>query len=186
MAHIAFAHHAALFIELRNGVGAIPHAVLAADAGIGRMQHDAGHRILGVGIDGATLEAVGVEAMVAAHGKIVAAGIGVGAAFNLANAPPANLRGVSVLLVAGDLAGAAADALRHVEVEAVLLSRLERPVGNEHRGNGGRAAGADASGLRKSSSVRRTSVSLLPSCARSCSGNAMCGPSFATAGPVNQ
>src|SRR5580698_2399666 len=50
--------------------------------------------------------------------------------------------------------------------------------------SGGRAAGADASGLRKSSSVRRTSVSLLPSCARSCSGNAMCGPSL-TAGPSN-
>ncbi len=55
VAHIAFPHHAALFIELRNGVGAIPHAVLTADAGIGGMQHDAGHRILGVGIDGAAL-----------------------------------------------------------------------------------------------------------------------------------
>jgi RNA polymerase sigma factor (sigma-70 family) len=72
--------------------------------------------------------------LVAAHGKIVAAGIGVGAAFNLANAPPANLCGISVLLVAGNLAGAAADALCHVEVEAVLLPWFERPVGNEHRG----------------------------------------------------
>ncbi len=64
----------------------------------------------------------------------MAAGIGVGAAFNLADAAPANLCRVSVLLVAGNLAGAAADALGHVEVEAVLLSWLERPFGNEHRG----------------------------------------------------
>jgi hypothetical protein len=72
--------------------------------------------------------------MVAAHGKIMAAGIGIGAAFNLAHPPPAYLCGVSILLVAGNLARAATDALGHVEVEAVLLSWLERPVGNEHRG----------------------------------------------------
>ena len=134
MAHIAFPHYTTLFIELRNGVRAVPHAVLTADAGIGGVQDDTGHGILGVGIDGATLEAVGIEAMVAAHGKIVALGIGIGAALDLANAAPANLCGISILLVAGNLAGAAADALGHVEVEAVLLSWLEWPVGNEHRG----------------------------------------------------
>ena len=72
VAHIAFADHAALRVELRNGVRAVPHAVLAADAGIGGVQHDAGDRIFGVGIDRAALEAVGIEAMVAAHGEIVA------------------------------------------------------------------------------------------------------------------
>ena len=48
--------------------------------------------------------------------------MGPGAAFDLADAAPAKIGGVSVLLVAGDLAGTAADALRHVEVEAVLLA----------------------------------------------------------------
>src|ERR1019366_3139008 len=32
--HIAFAHYASLLVELRNGVGAVPHTVLAADARI--------------------------------------------------------------------------------------------------------------------------------------------------------
>ncbi len=99
------------------------------------MQHDTGYRILGVGIDRAALEAVGIQAMVAAHGKIMAAGIGVSAAFNLANAAPANLGRISILLVAGDLARSAADALRHVEVEAILLARPQRPVGKKHRSN---------------------------------------------------
>ena len=131
VAHIALAHHTALWIELRHAIGAIPDAVLATDAGIGGMQHDACDWIFGVGIDRAALQAIGIEAMVAAHREVVAAGVGVDAAFNLADAPPANICGISVLLVAGNLAGAAADALRHIEVEAVLLSWLERTLGNE-------------------------------------------------------
>ena len=58
---------------------------------------------------------------------------GPGAAFDLADAPPAKIGGVAVLLVAGDLAGAAADALCHVEVEAILLAGLERAFGDEGR-----------------------------------------------------
>ena len=125
VAHVAFADDAALGIELRHGVGAVPDAVLAADAGVGGVQDDAGDGIFGVGIDGAAFDAVGVEAVVAAHGEIVAMRVGVGAAFDLADAAPANVGGVAVLLVAGDLAGAAADALGHVEVEAVLLAGFE-------------------------------------------------------------
>ncbi len=123
MAHVAFAHDAALGIELRDRVGAVPDAVLAADAGIGGMQHDAGDWIFFVSIDRAALEAVGGEAVVAAHREIVASGVRPGAAFDLADAPPANVGGISVLLVARDLAGAAADALRHIEVKAILFAR---------------------------------------------------------------
>ena len=64
--------------------------------------------------------------MIAAHGEVVAVGVGPCAAFDLADAPPAEVGGVAVLLVAGDLAGAAADALGHVEVEAILFAGLER------------------------------------------------------------
>ena len=53
------------------------------------------------------------------------------AAFNFTHAPPVDGRGISVLLIAGDDAAFAADALRHVEVEAVLLSFSERAVGDE-------------------------------------------------------
>ena len=66
-----------------------------------------------------------LKAMVAAHGKVVAIGIGIDAAFDLANTPPAEIGGVTVLLVAGDLAGAAADAFGHIEMKAILLASFE-------------------------------------------------------------
>ena len=55
VAHVAFADDAALGVELRDGVGAVPDAVLAADAGVGGVQDDAGDGIFFVGIDGAAL-----------------------------------------------------------------------------------------------------------------------------------
>src|SRR6185312_3244184 len=129
LAHVAFADDAAFGVELRNGVRAIPYAVLAADARIRRVQHDPGHRIFCVSFDGAAFYAVGVEAVVAAHGEVVAHGVGIGAAFEFADTPPVDVGGVAVLLVAGDLAGAAADALGHVEVEAVLLTFFQFTFG---------------------------------------------------------
>ena len=44
-----------------------------------------------------------------------------------------NVGRVAILLVARDLAGAAADALRHVEVEAILFACRQRPAGNKQR-----------------------------------------------------
>src|SRR6185437_12494400 len=73
---------------------------------------------------------------IAAHGKVVPAGVRVRAAFDLSNPPPANVCWVAILLVARDLAGAAANALVHVEVKAVLLARVKRSLGNKLlRGN---------------------------------------------------
>ena len=86
------------------------------------MAHDAGQRILRVGIDRAALEAGRLEAVVAAHRQVDSAACGIPAAFDLADAPPVDRRGIAVLLVAGDDAALAADALPHVEVEAVLLA----------------------------------------------------------------
>ncbi len=170
MAHVAFADDAAFGVELRHGVGAVPHAVLAADAGVGGVEHDAGDGVFRVGVDRAALEAVGVEAVVAAHGEIVALRVGIGAAFDLADAAPDDVGGVAVLLVAGDLAGAAADALGHVEVEAILFAFFERARGDEARRERGDDLRRASNGRPRSASVMRTMPSLLPSSARSMSG----------------
>ena len=64
--------------------------------------------------------------MVAAHREVEALSERVRAAFDLADPAPVQMRWSVVLFVAGDLAAVAADALRHVEVEAVLLARRRR------------------------------------------------------------
>ncbi len=122
VAHVALADHAALGVVLRHAVRTIPGAVLTADAGVGAVTHDAGDRILGVGVNRTALQTRRLEAVVAAHREIRAAGGGKPSAFDLADAPPVDRRRVAVLLVAGDDAALAADALPHVHVEAVLLA----------------------------------------------------------------
>src|SRR5438045_9183781 len=101
MAHVALTDDAALGVELGNRVGAVPDTVLAADAGVGRVEDDAGHGVFGVGVNGAALDAVGGQAMVAAHGEVKAVGVGIGAAFDLSDAPPAEMGGCVVLVVYG-------------------------------------------------------------------------------------
>jgi hypothetical protein len=59
--------------------------------------------------------------VITAHGQVVALGVGINAALNLPDASPMNVCRVAVLLIAGDLTGAAPDTFRHVEVETVLL-----------------------------------------------------------------
>jgi hypothetical protein len=95
------------------------------------VKDDAGDGILGVCIDGTAFDAIRAEAVVAAHGEVEAVGVGPRAPFDLADAPPAKIGWSIVLLVAGDLAGAAADALGHVEVEAVLFAGFEGAIGDE-------------------------------------------------------
>ena len=56
VAHVALAYNAALGIELRDRVRAVPYTILAADAGLRRMKNDAGSRIFRVGVDRAALE----------------------------------------------------------------------------------------------------------------------------------
>jgi hypothetical protein len=64
--------------------------------------------------------------MIAAHGKIVAVRVRVRSTFDLSHAPPENVSWVPVLFIAGYNAAFAADALRHVEVKPILLSRPRR------------------------------------------------------------
>ena len=68
MAHVALADDAAGGVELGDAVGAVPGAVLAADALIGVVVDDAGECVFGVGFDGAAEHAGGLDAVVAAHG----------------------------------------------------------------------------------------------------------------------
>ena len=60
--------------------------------------------------------------MVAADGKVVPLRRRIGAALDLSHAPPKDIGRISILLVARHHAAFAADALRHVEMKAVLLA----------------------------------------------------------------
>ena len=97
------------------------------------MKHDARDWILLVCIDRTALQTFGVQAMIASHGKVVALRVWIGAPFDLAYPSPAKVGRIAVLFVAGHLAGAAPDALGHVEVEAILFSLFERSCRNQRR-----------------------------------------------------
>ena len=140
MAHVALAHHAALGIVLRHAVRAVPDAVLAADADLRVMIHDPGQRIFGISFHGTADQAGRLEAVIAAHRQVPALGFGINSAFDLADTAPVELRRVAVLLIAGHDAAFAADALGHVEVEAVLLAGFGRAARHERRRCGNRAA----------------------------------------------
>ncbi len=122
VAHVALADHAALGVVLRHAVGAVPGAVLAADAGIGAVHDHAGDWIFCIRLDRAADQARGLHAVIAAHREIVALRVRVVPAFDFADAPPVDARGIAVLLVARHHAALAADALRHIEVKAILLT----------------------------------------------------------------
>src|SRR5205823_3440346 len=57
------------------------------------------------------------------------------ATFDLADPAPVDVRWIAVLLVASDHTTFAADALGHVEVEAILFTGLEGALRNLRRGN---------------------------------------------------
>jgi hypothetical protein len=136
VAHIALADHATLGIVLGDAVGTVPGAVLATDAGVGAVDHDAGVGILCICFDGATDQAGGLQAMVATHRQVIALRIRIVSAFDFADSPPVDVGWVAVLLVAGDHAALASDALRHVEVEAVLFTGGQGTLGDERGWSG--------------------------------------------------
>src|SRR5436190_356252 len=108
---------AALVVELRHTVGAVPGAVLAADAGIRTVAHDARHGIFRVGIHRASLQAGGLETVVAAHREVMLGDGRKEPPLDVADAAPVDRSGVAVLLVAGHDTALAADARAHVEVK---------------------------------------------------------------------
>jgi hypothetical protein len=131
MAEIALTDDAAFGIVLRHAVGAVPGAVLAADACIGIVDDDACARVFRIGLDGTADHAGRLQAVIAAHRKVMPLGVGVVAAFHFADTPPVDGGGIAVLLVASDNTALAPDALFHVEVEPILLSVLEGALGNQ-------------------------------------------------------
>jgi hypothetical protein len=131
--HVAFADDTTLGVELGHRVGAIPNTILATDTCLGGMKDKAGNRVLLIGVYGAAAKAIGREAVMAPHRKVEPRCVGPRTTFDLANASPSDVRGVSILLIARHFAGAASDALRHVEVESVLLPWAKRTLGNKRR-----------------------------------------------------
>ena len=67
VAHVALPDHSALGVVLRHAVGAVPRAVLAADAGVRTVPHNSGYRILRIRIDRTPCEAGRFEAVIASH-----------------------------------------------------------------------------------------------------------------------
>jgi hypothetical protein len=61
------------------------------------------------------------------------ADIRIGPTFDFTDAAPMDICRIAVLFIACDLAGAAADALRHIEVEAVLFAGRKWTI-REERG----------------------------------------------------
>jgi hypothetical protein len=120
--HVALADDPTFRIELRDGVGAVPDAVLTTDAGFRGVKDDARDGILFVRVHGAAAEAIGREAVIASHREVVTLRVGPRAAFDLADPSPTKMCRVAVLLVARYLAGTATNALCHVEVETVLFA----------------------------------------------------------------
>ena len=74
-AHVAFADDAAFLRVLGNFVGALEHAILAADALVIEMANDARDCILLVGQDGAAVQAARVGAMMASGGDSLREGL---------------------------------------------------------------------------------------------------------------
>ncbi len=120
--HVALADDSPGGVELRHAVGAVPCAVLASDAGIRAVANDARDVVLRVGVHRAARHARRLEAVIAAHREIVPLGVRVNSALDLAYASPEDVCRIAILLIAGDHTALAADALRHVEVEAILLA----------------------------------------------------------------
>jgi len=126
VAHVAFPDHSALGVVLRDAVRAVPRAVLAPDAGIGAMPHDAGNGILRIGVNGTSMQTRRFEAVIASHREKRTRRHREPAAFDLLNPPPVDRGRVAVLLVTGDDTALAPDALAHVDVKAVLLAGPRR------------------------------------------------------------
>ena len=120
--HVTLADNAALRVVLRHAVGAVPGAVLAADASMGAVLHNASEGIFRESLDWAADQARRLETVVAAHRQMKAIGVGIPTALDFADAAPVDVCWISVLLIAGDDAALAPDALGHVEVETILLT----------------------------------------------------------------
>jgi hypothetical protein len=134
VAHVALANDAAFRVVLGYAVRTIPGAVLAADAGFSVVNHDSRNLIFRISINGTAGEARRFQTMVTTHRQMQALRVRVPAAFDFTDAPPIDVCGISVLLVASDNATLAPDTLRHVKVKTVLLANFQGSLGNARCG----------------------------------------------------
>ena len=80
--------------------------------------------------------------MIAAHGNVKPARVRIPASLNFTDTAPVDLRWIAVLLITGDDTALASDALRHVEMEPVLLAGLRRASRHQRWRGRNRAAHA--------------------------------------------
>src|SRR5690606_25120894 len=123
---VALAHASFGLDVLRNPVGAGPHAVPAADAGI-LVEDDQAVIPLDHGTRRAVGHALGILAVVARHGEVVDPRVGVLPALKGVDPPKDGPNLQVVLVFTGDLAGLAGDARRHVQVESELTHASPSP-----------------------------------------------------------
>jgi len=128
VAHVALADDAAVVRIFGNIVGALEDAVSAADALVIEVANDAGVFFFFVGADGAAVQALGVEAVVAGGGDGLLKAI---TGFEEPDIAPGFIFIESVESVAGDDAGFAAGAFVELDLEGVLLSRAGFFEGDE-------------------------------------------------------
>src|SRR5262249_17445497 len=93
-------------------------------------------------IDRTSSQAGRVETVMTANGQVRSLGPRVPSTLDFRNTPPVDRGRISILFVAGDDAALAADALPHVDVEAVLLPRTRRAMRHARRGRRRRSFGA--------------------------------------------
>ena len=121
--HVALGHDAALFVKYGHFVGAVPCAVLAPYTIFVDMVDYAVVEFY-VAVCRASVEASGVYAVVTAHRVEELKSVWEASGLHLSDAAPLDLCRIVVLLVAGHFTAVAPHTCRHIEVEAVLLSRF--------------------------------------------------------------
>jgi hypothetical protein len=122
VAHVALADDTAFWVVLRNTVGAIPRAILAANTDFGAMQNYASERVLRIGVDGTAGQTGRFDTVIASHRQMQPLGVRVPATLDFTNSPPVDVRGIAVLLVTGDNTTLATNTFGHVEMKTVLLA----------------------------------------------------------------
>jgi len=132
--HVTLAYDSTLGVILRHSVRTIPHAILAADAGIGTVQDHAGRGVLSISLHWTTDQARWLQAVIAAHRQVMALRMRIMAAFHFADTAPIDCGRIAILLVTSHYAAFATDTLRHIEVETILFTGPQRALGDQRSG----------------------------------------------------
>jgi hypothetical protein len=97
------------------------------------MENYSGDWILRIRIHWTTSQACRLDAVIASHRQMQTLCLRIPAAFDFADPPPVDFSRIAVLLVASHHTTLAPDALRHIEMKAVLLAGQKDTLGNYRR-----------------------------------------------------